>query len=81
LGISISSYLSNESVGSFISRVILFCFVPVEIPVVLEIPFEVPVVPADLPVAPEVGAAVVASPAGVLELDSHLSSESGPSEG
>ncbi|GJZ59968.1 reverse transcriptase domain-containing protein [Tanacetum coccineum] len=31
-------------------------------------------------VTPEVGAAVVASPAGVLELDTHLSSEADPSE-
>ncbi|GKE29990.1 hypothetical protein Tco_1445374 [Tanacetum coccineum] len=34
----------------------------------------------ELPVAPEVGAAVVASPAGVLELDTHSSSEADPSE-
>ncbi|GJU69119.1 hypothetical protein Tco_1255378 [Tanacetum coccineum] len=42
---------------------------------------QVHVVPADLPVAPKVGAALVASTAGVLELDIHSSSESGPSEG
>nr|GEX93806.1 reverse transcriptase domain-containing protein [Tanacetum cinerariifolium] len=41
----------------------------------------VPVVPADLLVAPKVGAATVALPAGVLELDTLSSSESGPSEG
>ncbi|GJZ93714.1 hypothetical protein Tco_0665917 [Tanacetum coccineum] len=41
----------------------------------------VPIVPADLPVAPKVGAADVPSPVGVLELDTHSSSESGPSEG
>ncbi|GKF79369.1 hypothetical protein Tco_0234937 [Tanacetum coccineum] len=35
---------------------------------------------APVPVAPEVGAAVVASPAGVLELDTHSSSEADPSE-
>ncbi|GKB24811.1 hypothetical protein Tco_0864212 [Tanacetum coccineum] len=34
----------------------------------------------EVPVAPEVGAAVVASPAGVLELDTHSSSEADPSE-
>ncbi|GKD04808.1 hypothetical protein Tco_1179782, partial [Tanacetum coccineum] len=34
----------------------------------------------EVPVAPEVGAAVVASPAGVLELDTHSSSEVDPSE-
>nr|GEX75960.1 hypothetical protein [Tanacetum cinerariifolium] len=42
---------------------------------------QVPVVPADLPVAPVVGAATVASPVGVLELDIHSSSKSSPSEG
>ncbi|GJW97837.1 hypothetical protein Tco_0179645 [Tanacetum coccineum] len=35
---------------------------------------------APVPVAPEVGAAAVASPAGVLELDTHSSSEADPSE-
>ncbi|GJZ12711.1 hypothetical protein Tco_0547941 [Tanacetum coccineum] len=34
----------------------------------------------EVPVAPEVRAAVVASPAGVLELDTHSSSEVDPSE-
>ncbi|GJZ12741.1 hypothetical protein Tco_0547971 [Tanacetum coccineum] len=34
-----------------------------------------------VPVAPEVGAAAVASPAEILELDTYSSSESGPSEG
>ncbi|GJR99865.1 reverse transcriptase domain-containing protein [Tanacetum coccineum] len=34
----------------------------------------------EVPVAPEVGAAVVASPVGVLELDTHSSSEVDPSE-
>ncbi|GKD72544.1 hypothetical protein Tco_1330826 [Tanacetum coccineum] len=57
--------------GSSIPRVILFGSIHIE----------VPVVPADLPVAPEVGAVVVASPGGVLELDTHSLSESGPSEG
>ncbi|GJR21469.1 hypothetical protein Tco_0969996 [Tanacetum coccineum] len=67
--ISISSDTSDESVRSSILRVILFGSIPIE----------VPVVPADLPVAPEVGAAAIASPAGVLELDTHSSSESSPS--
>ncbi|GJU94701.1 reverse transcriptase domain-containing protein [Tanacetum coccineum] len=56
LFISISSNLSVESVGSFISRVILIGSISVE-------------------VAPEVGAAAVASPAGVLELDTYSSLE------
>nr|GEY40825.1 hypothetical protein [Tanacetum cinerariifolium] len=34
----------------------------------------------EVPVAPEVGAAAVASPAGVLELDTHSSSEADPSK-
>ncbi|GJT89662.1 hypothetical protein Tco_1078507 [Tanacetum coccineum] len=71
LVISISSDSSNESVGSSIPRFIL----------IGSIPIEVPVVPTNLPVAPEVGAADVALPAGVLELDTHSSSEFGPSEG
>ncbi|GKE15381.1 hypothetical protein Tco_1422958 [Tanacetum coccineum] len=52
-------------------------------PVILfgSIPIEVPIVPAELPVALEVVAADVASPPRVLELDTHSSSESGPSEG
>ncbi|GJZ16677.1 putative reverse transcriptase domain-containing protein [Tanacetum coccineum] len=58
--ISISSDLSDESVRSFIPRVILIGSISV--------------------VAPEVGAAVVASPAGVRELDTHSSSEADPSE-
>ncbi|GJT89058.1 hypothetical protein Tco_1070775 [Tanacetum coccineum] len=72
--ISISSDSSDESVGSSIPRVILFGSIPTMIPVVPEIPSEVPV-------APEVAAAAVASPAEVLELDTHSLSESGSSEG
>nr|GEX78522.1 hypothetical protein [Tanacetum cinerariifolium] len=68
--ISISSDSSDESVGSVMPWVILFSTILTE----------VPVVPADLPVAPEVRAAVIASPAGVLELESHSSSETGLSE-
>ncbi|GJW75467.1 hypothetical protein Tco_0134837, partial [Tanacetum coccineum] len=62
--ISISFDSSDESVGSSISRVILFGSIPIKVLVV-----------------PEVGAAVVASPARVLELDIYSSSEFGPSEG
>ncbi|GJU63485.1 hypothetical protein Tco_1245320 [Tanacetum coccineum] len=68
--ISISSDSSDESVGSVMPRVILFGTILTDIPVV----------PADLPVAPEVTAAAVASPAGALESESHSSSETGPSE-
>nr|GEX06312.1 putative reverse transcriptase domain-containing protein [Tanacetum cinerariifolium] len=59
----ISSNLSDESVRSFISRVILIGSIYVKVPVALE-----------------VGAAVVASPVEVLELDTHSSSEADPSE-
>ncbi|GJW66645.1 putative reverse transcriptase domain-containing protein [Tanacetum coccineum] len=37
-------------------------------------------IPVEVPVIPEVGAAAVASPAGVLKLDTHSSSEADPSE-
>nr|GEY85860.1 reverse transcriptase domain-containing protein [Tanacetum cinerariifolium] len=53
LVISISSDTSDESMGSSIPRVILFCSILIE----------VHVVPADLLVAPDVGAIAVASPA------------------
>ncbi|GKB39388.1 hypothetical protein Tco_0884330 [Tanacetum coccineum] len=66
LVISIFLNSSNESVGSSIPRVILFGSIPTEIPVV----------PADLPVVPEVGMAVLISHVGVLELDTHSSSKS-----
>ncbi|GJR57486.1 putative reverse transcriptase domain-containing protein [Tanacetum coccineum] len=61
--ISISSDLSDESVGSSIPRVILIGSISVEVPVALE-----------------VGAAAVASPTGVRELDTHSSSEADPSK-
>ncbi|GJY04825.1 hypothetical protein Tco_0370765 [Tanacetum coccineum] len=61
--ISISSDLSDESVGSSILRVILIGSISVEVLV-----------------APKVGAAAVASPVGVLELDTHSSSEADPSK-
>ncbi|GKF51591.1 hypothetical protein Tco_0148058, partial [Tanacetum coccineum] len=50
LVISISSDSIDKSVGSSIPRVILFCSIPIA----------VPVIPADLPVTPEVEAIVVA---------------------
>ncbi|GJV70455.1 hypothetical protein Tco_1490450, partial [Tanacetum coccineum] len=61
--ISISSNLSDESVGSSIPRVILIGYISVEVLV-----------------APEVGVAAVASPVGVLELDTHSLSKADPSE-
>ncbi|GJW74523.1 hypothetical protein Tco_0133893 [Tanacetum coccineum] len=61
--ISISSNLSDESVGSSIPRVILIGYISVEVLVVQE-----------------VGVAAVASPVGVLELDTHSSSKADPSE-
>ncbi|GKB27888.1 hypothetical protein Tco_0867289 [Tanacetum coccineum] len=75
--ISILSDTSEESVGSHAPRVILFGVIPAIIPVILE----VPVVPADLIVAPEEGTVSVVSPSGVLDLvDYSPSSDSDPSE-
>ncbi|GJT53918.1 hypothetical protein Tco_0988972 [Tanacetum coccineum] len=75
--ISISSYSSEESVGSHAPRVILFGTIPAIIPVIPE----VPIAPADLIVAPEVGAVSVISPTGVLDLvDYSSSSDFDPSE-
>ncbi|GJS75850.1 hypothetical protein Tco_0725731 [Tanacetum coccineum] len=72
--ISISSDTSEESVGSHAPRVILFGAIPAIIP-------EVPVVPADPIVTPEVGTVLVVSPAGVLDLvDYSPSSDSDPSK-
>ncbi|GKA18468.1 hypothetical protein Tco_0698383 [Tanacetum coccineum] len=72
--ISISSDTSEESVGSHAPRVILFGVIPAIIP-------EVPIVPADLIVAPDVGAVSVVSPTRVLDLvDYSSSSDSDPSE-
>ncbi|GKB37278.1 hypothetical protein Tco_0882220 [Tanacetum coccineum] len=68
--ISISSESSDNSMESVMPRVILFCTILTKIPVV----------PTDLPVAPEVIEVIVASPDGVLEMESHSSSETGPSE-
>ncbi|GKB95280.1 hypothetical protein Tco_0981417, partial [Tanacetum coccineum] len=68
--IYVSSDSSDESVGSVMPRVILFGTILIE----------TLVVPADLHLASEVTTAVVGSPAGVLEPESHSSSETGPSE-
>ncbi|GJV48215.1 hypothetical protein Tco_1438427 [Tanacetum coccineum] len=78
LVIPISSDSSEESVGSHVSRVILFGTIPTSIPVV---PVEVPIVPADPLVAPEMGVVSVISPTGVLDLvDYSSSSDFDPSE-
>nr|GEW28867.1 hypothetical protein [Tanacetum cinerariifolium] len=74
--ISISLDLSEESVGSHAPRVILFCAIPVIIPVILE----VPIVPTDPLVTPKVGAIFVTSPVGVLDLVDYSSFASDPSE-
>ncbi|GJV30333.1 hypothetical protein Tco_1386781, partial [Tanacetum coccineum] len=75
--ISISSNSSEESLGSHAPRVILFGDIP---DIILIIP-EVPIVPADLIVAPDVGTVSVVSPSGVLDLvDYSSSSDSNPLE-
>ncbi|GJS34250.1 retrotransposon protein, putative, ty3-gypsy subclass [Tanacetum coccineum] len=75
--VSISSDSSEESVGSHAPRVILFGAIPAIIHVIPE----VPIVPADPIVAPEVGAVPVVSPTRVLDLvDYSSSSDSDPSE-
>ncbi|GKD74610.1 hypothetical protein Tco_1332892 [Tanacetum coccineum] len=72
--ISISSDSFEESVGSHAPRVILFGVIPAIIP-------EVPIVPADPIVTPEVGTVSVVSPAEVLDLvDYSSSSDSDPSD-
>ncbi|GJV95472.1 probable alpha,alpha-trehalose-phosphate synthase [UDP-forming] 10 [Tanacetum coccineum] len=78
--IPISSDSSEESVGSHVPRVILFGAIPAIIHVIHGIPAEVPIIPADLVVAPEVGAVFVTSPARVLDLVDYSSSDSDPSE-
>ncbi|GJZ92083.1 putative reverse transcriptase domain-containing protein, partial [Tanacetum coccineum] len=75
--ISILSDSSEESVGSHAPRVILFGAIPAIIPVIPE----VPIILADLIVAPEVGTVSVVLPTGVLDLVDYLSSsDSDPSE-
>ncbi|GJZ87440.1 putative reverse transcriptase domain-containing protein, partial [Tanacetum coccineum] len=76
--IPISSDSSEESVGSYVPRVILFYAIPAIILVILEVPTEVPLVPADPLVAPEVRAVSVTSPTRVLDLVDY--SESDPAE-
>ncbi|GKF17924.1 hypothetical protein Tco_0062842, partial [Tanacetum coccineum] len=79
--IPISSDSSEESVGFHVPRVILFGTIPTSIPVILVVPAEVPIVAADLLVAPEVGVVSVITPTGVLDLvDYSSSSDSDPSE-
>nr|GEV32647.1 reverse transcriptase domain-containing protein [Tanacetum cinerariifolium] len=51
--ILILSDLSEESVGSHVPRVILFCTIPTSILVILVVPAKVPIVPADPLVAPK----------------------------
>ncbi|GJS17708.1 putative reverse transcriptase domain-containing protein [Tanacetum coccineum] len=81
LVISISSDSSDESVGSHVPRVILFCTIPTSITVILVVPVEVPIAPADPLVAPEVGAVSIISPTEVLDLvDYSSSSDSDPSK-
>nr|GFA05996.1 hypothetical protein [Tanacetum cinerariifolium] len=72
--IPISSDSSEDSVGSHVLRVILFGTISPSIPVILVVPAEVPVVPADPLVAPEVGAVSAISPTGVLDLVDYSSS-------
>ncbi|GKE55655.1 hypothetical protein Tco_1494840 [Tanacetum coccineum] len=76
--ISLDSF--EESVGSYVPRVILFGSIPALIPIILVIPAVVPIVPADPLVALEVRAVSVTSPARVLDLVDLLSSDSDPSE-
>ncbi|GKE32912.1 hypothetical protein Tco_1452234 [Tanacetum coccineum] len=79
--ISILSDSSDESVGSYVPRVILFGTIPTSILVILVVPTKVPIALADSLVAPEVGAVFVISPTKVLDLvDYSYSSDSDPSE-
>ncbi|GJZ08602.1 hypothetical protein Tco_0542885 [Tanacetum coccineum] len=78
--IPISSNSSEESVGSHVSRVILFGSILAIILVIHVIPSEVPIVPADPLVVPEVGIIYVTSPPRVLDLVDYSSSYSDSSE-
>ncbi|GKC89687.1 hypothetical protein Tco_1150336 [Tanacetum coccineum] len=78
--ISISSDSSEESVGSYVPRVILFGTTPTIIPVIPEVPTKVPIVPADPLVASEVVAVSITSPARVIDLVDYSSSDSDPLE-
>nr|GEW63369.1 hypothetical protein [Tanacetum cinerariifolium] len=72
--IPISSDSSEESVGSHVPRVILFGTIPTSILVIHVVPAEVPILPADPLVAPDVGAVSVISPTGVLDSVDYSSS-------
>ncbi|GJV76530.1 putative reverse transcriptase domain-containing protein [Tanacetum coccineum] len=75
--ISISSDSSEESVGSHALQMILFGVIPAIILVITE----VLIIPVDPIVTPEVGAVLVVSPTGVLDLvDYSSSSNSNPSD-
>ncbi|GKF47995.1 hypothetical protein Tco_0141246, partial [Tanacetum coccineum] len=79
--IPILSDSSEESVGSHVSRVILFGTIPTSIPVIPVVHAEVPIVHADPLVIPEVGVVFVISPTEVLDLvDYSSSSDFDPSE-
>nr|GFB39054.1 hypothetical protein [Tanacetum cinerariifolium] len=72
--ILISLDSSDESVSSYVPRVILFGTIPTSITVILVVPAEVPIAPTDPLVAPEVGAVFVISPTKVLDLVYYSSS-------
>ncbi|GKD62673.1 hypothetical protein Tco_1300182, partial [Tanacetum coccineum] len=79
--IPISSDSSEESVGSHVSRVILFGTIPTSIHVIPVVLAEVPIAPVDQLVAPEVGAVSIISPTEVLDLVDYSSSfDSDPSQ-
>nr|GEW65861.1 putative reverse transcriptase domain-containing protein [Tanacetum cinerariifolium] len=79
--VPISLDSSEESVGSHFPQVILLGIIPTSIHVISVVPAEVPIAPADLIVAPEVGAVFVISPTEVLNLVDYSSfSDSDPSE-
>nr|GEW39135.1 hypothetical protein [Tanacetum cinerariifolium] len=71
--IPISSDSSDESVGSQLSRMILFGVIPTIIPIILEIPTETFVIP---PVAPIVETTIIATPTGLRDLISYSDSDS-----
>nr|GEV03607.1 hypothetical protein [Tanacetum cinerariifolium] len=79
--IPISSNSSGETVGSHVPQVILFGTIHTSILVIPVVPIEVPIVPTDPLVAPEVGVVSVILPTRVLDLVDYSSScDSDPSE-
>nr|GEU55269.1 hypothetical protein [Tanacetum cinerariifolium] len=79
--IPISLDSSEESVGSHVLRVILFGTIPTSIPIIHVVVVEVPIAPADLLVASEVGVVFVILSTRVLDLVDYSSfSDSDPSE-